>query len=71
MVTWAHGNRQRRTIHILIGMCDLTQFVVSSITHDINAMALAQSFMSDIVMTFGTCLVVAIDDGSTFKGFLF
>ena len=49
-------------------MCDLTQFVVSSVTHDIDAVALAQLFMSDIVMTFDMCSVVVIDDGSTFKG---
>ena len=49
------------------GMYDLTQFVVSSITDNIEAAAPAQFFMSDIVMTFGMCAVVVIDNSSTSK----
>ena len=49
-------------------MCDITQFMVSSVTSDIILAALAQLFMSDVVLTFGMCSVVVIDDGSTFKG---
>ena len=37
------------------------------ITHDSEAVALAQLFMSDIVMNFGMCSVVVIDDNSTFN----
>ena len=48
-------------------MCDLTQFIVSSPTQDIDAASLAQLFMSDVIITFGMCSIVVIDDGSTFK----
>ena len=48
-------------------MCDLTQFIVSSPTPDIDTALLAQFFVFDVIMTFGMCSVVVIDDGSTFK----
>ena len=48
-------------------MCDLIQFTVSSVTNYILAEALAQLFMVDVLLTFGMCSVVVIDDGSTFK----
>ena len=48
-------------------MCELTQFIVSSVAKDTNAGSLAQIFMSDVVLTFGTCLVFVIDDGRSFK----
>ena len=49
-------------------MCDLTQFVISSSTTCIQSETLAQLFMVDVLLTFGVCSVVVIDDGSTFKG---
>ena len=48
-------------------MCDLAQFVVSSVTDNIEVVALTQKIMSDIVMNFGMRSVVVIDNGSTFK----
>ena len=48
-------------------MCDLTQFVVSSPTTDITSVALTELFMSTVVLTFGMCSVVVVDDGSNFK----
>ena len=48
-------------------MCDLTQFIVSSLTTDINASTLAQLFMSDVVLSFGMFSVVVIDHGTTFN----
>ena len=48
-------------------MCDLAQFIVSLVTSDVTATALAQLFMSDIVITFDIVSVEVIDDGSTFK----
>merc|ERR1712194_590939 len=54
--------------YLLNSMCDITQFVVSSPTSDISAAAVAQLFMKDVVLSFGICSVVVIDDGGTFKG---
>ena len=48
-------------------MCDLTQFVVSTATVDTTASALAKIFMANIVLMFGICFVVVVDDGSSFK----
>ena len=53
--------------YILNSMCDIAQFVISSPTIDIKAASLAQLFMSDVVLTFGACSVVVINDGSAFK----
>ena len=60
----ADGNKG----YLMNSMCDITQFVVSSPTTDITAAHLAQLFMADVVLTFGMCSVVVIDDGSSFKG---
>ena len=53
--------------YLMNSMCDLTQFVVSSPTTDITSVALAELFMSTVVLTFGMCSVVVVDDGSNFK----
>ena len=49
-------------------ICDLTQFVVSTPTYNITAENLAKLFMEEVFLNFGTCAVIVIDDGSTFKG---
>ena len=49
-------------------MCDSTQFVISTITFDITSHALVKLFMADVIKSFGMCVIVVIDDGSTFKG---
>ena len=49
-------------------MCALTQFVVSTIFFKINADHLATLFMSSIILNFGMCYVVRVDNGSNFKG---
>ena len=48
-------------------VCDISQFVVSSATTDIAAAHLAQLFMKDVVLSFGMCSVVVINDGSSIK----
>ena len=53
--------------YLMNSMCDISQFVVSSATTDITAANLAQLFMKDVVLSFGMCSVVVVDDGSTFK----
>ena len=50
-------------------MCDISQFVISSPMTNINAAHLANFFMADVVLSFGMCSVVVIDDGSSFKQF--
>ena len=55
-------------LYLLNSMCDLTQFTISSVTNCILAETLAQLFMVDVLLTFGMCSVVVIDDGSPFKG---
>ena len=48
-------------------MYDLTQLVVSSSTICIAAERLAQLFMAEVILIFGMCSVVVIDEGSSFK----
>ena len=55
-------------IYLLNSMYDLTQFTVSSSTTCIHSEILVQLFMAEVLLTFGICSVVVIDDGSTFKG---
>ena len=50
-------------------MCDITQFIISSPKINITAVHLTQLFMFEVVLSFGMCLVVVVDDGCSFKGF--
>ena len=71
---WSPGATENNTgdkIYLLNGIFDFTQCVVSSVTDNVESVALVHIFMSDIVMNFSMFLVVVIDDGSTFKGGLF
>ena len=68
---WSPGhisNSQGQKGHLLNAMCDLTQFVISTPTFDITAGRLATIFMEQVVLSFGMCAVVVVDDGSSFKG---
>ena len=47
--------------------CDLTQFIMSSITFDINSDNLARRFISDTVLYFVMCLVVVLNNCRFFK----
>ena len=51
---------------LMNAMCDLTQFVVSSIIENPTAESLAQLFMEDVVLTFGMVAVVVVDADSKF-----
>ena len=55
--------------YLMNSMCDLTQFVISSVTFDTTALELSQLlFMSDVILTFGMCApVIIVDEGSNFK----
>ena len=48
-------------------MWDLTQFLVSTPTHNITAENLEKLFMEEVFLNFGTCAVIVIYNGSTFK----
>ena len=49
-------------------MCDLTQFVVSSLVTNPTASSLAILFMENVVLSFGMVAVVVVDADSKFKG---
>ena len=53
--------------YLINSMYDVTQFIASSSTTDINVAHLAHLFIADVILTFGICLVVVIGDGSSFK----
>ena len=48
-------------------MCDLTQFVVSTITTETHAEYFAKLFMENVVLLFGMVLILVVDDNSRFK----
>merc|ERR1711884_245058 len=56
------------TIFVLNCMCDLTQFVISSLVTDPTASSLAKIFMENVVLSFGMVAVVVVDADSKFKG---
>ena len=47
-------------------MCDLTQFVVSTIVTNPTSHLLAKLFMEQVVLTFGLVAVVVVDADSKF-----
>ena len=49
-------------------MCDMAQFVVSKPTKNTTASYLARLFMEHVLLKFGFCAIVVVDDGSTFRG---
>ena len=48
-------------------MCDLTQFVVSTITTETHAEHLAKKFMENIVLSFSMVATPVVDYGIRFK----
>ena len=50
--------------YLMNSMCDFTQYIISSATYKIDSTSLAQLFMSDIILSFGMCSVMFVDDGS-------
>jgi hypothetical protein len=53
---------------MMTAMCDMTHFVIT--THATSTLASdpAPLFMQEVLLKVGFCVVVAIDEGSTFKG---
>ena len=54
--------------YLLNCMCDLTQFVISIPVADTTAVNLAELFVEQVILTYGMCAVIVVDDGSNFKG---
>ena len=48
-------------------MCDLMHFVVSTPTKNTTAENVVELFMEEVLLNFGMCAVIVIDDGSTLK----
>ena len=55
------------TIQLMNLMCDLTQFVISSIVHNINAEIFAKTFMEDISLSFGMTELIVLDADIKFR----
>jgi hypothetical protein len=54
--------------HVMNTMCDMTQFVITTPVPDTAAHVLAPIFMQEVLLKVGFCVMVVVDDGSTFKG---
>jgi len=52
---------------ILNCICNMSQFVVAVVVQHVNASELAREFMAVLLM-FGLCLAMVVDDASLFKG---
>ena len=55
--------------YLLNCMCDLTQFVVVVPVPGMTALIIAKYFMQEVLLKFGLCYLVVMDDGTPFKGF--
>jgi len=49
-------------------MCDMSQFVVVVHVPDESSATLADHFFQHVLMKFGLCYLVVLDDGNLFKG---
>jgi hypothetical protein len=54
--------------HVMNTMCDMTQFVITTPFPDTATHVLAPIFMQEVLLKVGFCVMVVVDDGSTFKG---
>jgi hypothetical protein len=67
---WQPGrllDENNNSIYLFNCMCDLTQFIVSTIVKNPNALELAKLFMEQVLLSYGMCSVVAVDADSKFK----
>ena len=51
---------------LLNSMCDMTQFMVSVALAHVNSAELARVFMEGVLLKFGLCIVILVDDDSKF-----
>ena len=68
---WAPGHlvdENVNNLQAMNAMCDLTQFVISTLVKRGTAAYLAQLFMENVVLSFGIVAVVVVDADSNFLG---
>ena len=67
---WSPGHMtdQHGYLALMKTMCDMTQFVVVVPVPDETSATLASYFMQHVLLKFGMCHLVVIDDGTPFKG---
>ena len=66
---WSPGHlvdTKKYTIQLMNLMCDLIQFVISSVFCNINAEILANTFMEVVSLSFGLTAVIVVDADSKF-----
>ena len=67
---WQPGKlttQQYDPIYLLNCMCDLAQFVISTIITNPNSTELARLFMEQVLLSYGMCSVVVVDAESKFQ----
>ena len=67
---WSPGHMTDHNGYIVLMniMCDMTQFIVVFPVPDETSTTLASHFMQHVLLKFGMCHLVVIDDGTPFKG---
>ena len=67
---WMLGHLKDRNSNVALinVMCNMAQFVVVVPVPNEVASTLAESFMQHVLLKFGICHLVILDDGSPFKG---
>ena len=53
---------------LMNAMCDMSQFVVGVPVINESSATLAENFLQHVLMKFGLCYLIIIDDGNPFKG---
>jgi hypothetical protein len=54
--------------HFMNTMCDMTPFVITTLVPDTPVHVIAPIFMQEVLLKVGLCVMIVVDDGSTFKG---
>ena len=63
-----HFTDSNGNVALMNVMCDMTQFVVVVPVPDETSATLAEYFMQHVLLKFGICHLLILDDGSPFKG---
>ena len=69
MDTWYPGSTtdESGNSHVFNCMCDLTQCVISCPVSNVQPHTIAKTFMEQVVLTFGICGILVVDDGRKLK----
>ena len=63
-----HFEDKSGNVALMNVICDMTQFVIIVPVPDEVASTLAEHFMQHVLLKFGICHLVILDDGILFKG---